>query len=125
MLAIDRQLLIGNCFFRTAFTERCAGEGELAFGLTKHRVILPEHGLAWQPAVFARLRGACRPGKGSGERAGAESGLGASRLRPGCRECRYRGNGCLAQKAATGLAGRSEHGCLVLRNRSAGARKHS
>ena len=28
MLAIDRQLLIGNCFFRTAFTERSAGEGD-------------------------------------------------------------------------------------------------
>jgi hypothetical protein len=59
--------------FRAARTQRCAGEGELFFGLTEHGVILPQGCLACQRAalaVFARLRvGAlARMGSGAGDR---------------------------------------------------------
>ncbi len=45
----DRHLV-----FRAArTTQRCAGEGELLFGLTKHVGVVPKGGLACQQAIFA------------------------------------------------------------------------
>ena len=47
--------LVGNCL-RAPPVLSAAGEGELVFGLTKHRAILPERGLASQWQGFGRVR---------------------------------------------------------------------
>jgi hypothetical protein len=44
--------LLIELILRAARTQRCAGEGELIFGLTNHDPMLPERGLGCQYAVF-------------------------------------------------------------------------
>jgi hypothetical protein len=41
---------------RAARTQRCAGEGELVFGLTEHDATLPKRGRGCQRAIFASFR---------------------------------------------------------------------
>jgi len=55
--------LIGICFCAPAGTERCAGEGELVFELTKHGATSPEGGPACQRTLPAQEAAQGEPGE--------------------------------------------------------------